>query len=307
MLAPSVAPKPRLSELLESFTLALRAGNRSEGTLDWYGKKLSGLLRYLGDVEASDISTVSLRRWLLMVKQGRRGVVSDQTVEHHRKAVRRLFTWARTESPPLVLHDPSAGLAPWIVEKRELPAPTTRNVEALRAGVGSPEPFIRERDECILAVFIGGGVRVGELVRIRLGDVDMERGIKIRGKGRRERRIPLTPRLRSIVVVYMALHRDRLTAAQLLFPHRRGGPLSTNGVRKRLRLAASRGGADGPSYPHALRHYFATEFLRDGGDRKAAKIVLGHSSDAMLDRYTNFLDADVAVQVALHSPLERRE
>lgn len=142
-----------------------------------------------------------------------------------------------------------------------------------------------KRDRAILEVLYSCGLRAAELVGLDLPDVDLNREeIKVRGKGSKERIVPLGKPARFAVVRYI---RERKTETPALFVNYRGGRLTTRSlqriVRKHLLKVAQASGTN----PHVLRHTFATHLLERGADLRAVQELLGHASLSTVQIYTH--------------------
>jgi len=142
-----------------------------------------------------------------------------------------------------------------------------------------------KRDRAILEVLYSCGLRAAELVGMNLTDIDLNREeIKVRGKGRKERIVPIGKPAQNAVVNYL---RERLSAASALFVNYRGNRLTTRSlqriVRKHLLKVAQAQGTN----PHILRHTFATHLLERGADLRAVQELLGHASLSTVQIYTH--------------------
>lgn len=148
------------------------------------------------------------------------------------------------------------------------------------------------RDRALLEVLYGAGLRVGELVGLELGDVDASRGlVRVRGKGRKERIVPLGSEALRALGAYLEAGRPRLLGRRpdvaALFLSRLGRCLSSRAVRdvvKRYGRDALPGRAVSP---HTLRHSFATHLLDNGADLRAVQELLGHASVSTTQIYTH--------------------
>ena len=141
---------------------------------------------------------------------------------------------------------------------------------------------IARRDRALLEVLYGTGMRVSELASLRVSDVDGVDLVRVRGKGGRERVVPLAGPARVSIDRYLAAARSRLvgpSAGDVLWVGVRGGPLDTRGVR---RVVKDRLG----TFPHALRHSFATHLLEGGADLRTVQELLGHVELATTQIYT---------------------
>ena len=205
-------------------------------------------------------------------------------------ALRRYFKWlVRAGHLPT---DPTLGLQarggdgrlPRVLERRDLD-------ELLDGATPEDEPdWRRRRDDAVLEVLYGSGLRVGELCGLDLAALDLDRSaVTVLGKGAKERRVPLSnpaiQALRSWLRVRREVVPDDVVSVRgrpILFANERGRPLTPRDVRRILdRRSPS------PTHPHALRHSFATHLLDGGADLRAVQELLGHADVATTQRYTH--------------------
>ncbi len=143
------------------------------------------------------------------------------------------------------------------------------------------------RDRCALELLYGGGLRVSELVGLDLTDfIDGDSAVKVRGKGNKERIVPLVSKAREALRLYLA-RRGELGAGTALLLNRRGGRLTARSVARHLARYALVAGARRHVHPHALRHSFATHLLDMGADLRGIQELLGHASLSTTQRYTH--------------------
>jgi integrase/recombinase XerD len=156
------------------------------------------------------------------------------------------------------------------------------------------------RHRTLLAILYGSGLRVSEVARLKVADIDRTRNVLwVRsGKGRKDRQALLPPKLRELLRCYWRSRRP----TDWLFPGARSGqPISVKAIFLACRNAAKRAGIVKPVHPHLLRHAFATHLLESGVDLRTIQILLGHANLETTARYLQV--ADVAVR-ATTSPLE---
>ncbi len=147
------------------------------------------------------------------------------------------------------------------------------------------------RDRAMLEFLYATGARVSELVGLRLPDLDLRRGlVRIRGKGRKVRLVPLNDAARQWLRRYLREARPQLArppARDRVFVNARGGPLSRTGFWKILRQTALKAGLGKRVYPHILRHSFATHLLANGCNLRVLQELLGHASLSTTEVYTH--------------------
>jgi integrase/recombinase XerC len=141
------------------------------------------------------------------------------------------------------------------------------------------------RDRVIFELLYGSGLRVAELVGLDLEDFDwMERWIRVRGKGRKERLVPFGKRAAEALERYLEVRGHEKQRAVLL--NERGGRLTTRSVDRIVKDYSLRVSGDPSLHPHSLRHAFATHLLSDGADLRAIQEMLGHASLSTTQKYT---------------------
>jgi len=147
------------------------------------------------------------------------------------------------------------------------------------------------RDRAVLETFYATGMRLGELTQLRVGDFQLDENlVKVRGKGNKERLIPINEACKTWVERYLQdMGRSLKTDAhdRLVFTNRKGKPWSVSTIQKRVKqmIRLATGATD--MGPHALRHSFATHLLDRGADIRAVKDLLGHSSLSSTQIYTH--------------------
>lgn len=148
--------------------------------------------------------------------------------------------------------------------------------------------FTGVRDRAIIEVLYASGLRVSELCTLTLYDIDAS-SVKVMGKGRIERLVPIGSAALAAVDRYLTLYRDRFESDRnaALFLTQRGNPLDRTAVWKLIKSYAKKAGILKSISPHTLRHSFATHLLDGGADLRVIQEMLGHASIASTDRYTH--------------------
>jgi len=206
-------------------------------------------------------------------------------------AVRGFHRFLQREG--LMTHDPAADVSPPTPNRRLPKSLSVRQVQRLldAAGVGDgPLPL---RDRALLEVLYGTGARISEAVGLDVDDLDLEgRSALLRGKGGRERVVPVGSYAVAAVDAYLVRARSTLVEAgsggspPALFLNARGGRLSRQSAWTLLQTAAQRAGIDRDVSPHTMRHSFATHLLEGGADVRVVQELLGHASVATTQIYT---------------------
>ena len=148
------------------------------------------------------------------------------------------------------------------------------------------------RDRAMLEVLYATGLRVTELVRLRLEELNFEIGyLRVVGKGNKERLVPLGDSARDFVALYLAeaypYFRRKAPGSKFLFLTRRGGPMSRQYFWMIVEKLGRRIGVADRLSPHVLRHSFATHLLENGADLRSVQVMLGHADISTTQIYTH--------------------
>ncbi len=237
------------------------------------------------DVEHSDVAAFLSG---LAAGEGDRAPVAPATLQRKVACLRSFHRHLRRED--LIVDDPTAHIrAPR--QSRRLPKVLTREeVNELLAQPEGTEPAAL-RDRAMLELMYACGLRASEAVDLDVGDLDVESAVlRARGKGSKERMVPVGSAAIHAVLVYLQRGRPRLVGLRhepRLFVNHRGQGLTRQGLYKIVqRHAVSAGLADKMS-PHTLRHSFATHLLAGGCDLRAVQEMLGHADIATTQLYTH--------------------
>ena len=159
--------------------------------------------------------------------------------------------------------------------RRKLPRPLSEDAaRAVLADVGSDarEPWIAARDTAVVTLLYGLGLRISEALGLTGAAHPLPEVLRIRGKGEKERLVPVLPAARAAVARYVALVPFEMTRDAALFRGARGGPLNPRLVQGAMERVRHRLGLPATATPHALRHSFATHLLVAGGDLRAKQL-----------------------------------
>jgi integrase/recombinase XerC len=250
----------------------LEHGGLAEATRRAYGADLRSFAAWLArnDLALDDVDARALSDWVAELGTGRNRL-SPASIARRLAAVRSCLRF--TFGPAAV---PDAALSPR--RGRRLPdAPKTSEIETLLEVVEGDSPLAL-RNRALLELLYSAGLRSAEAVALDLGDVDFDREtVHVRGKGGKERVVPLGEEAAHHVARYLQSGRPALAAGanDALFLSARGRRLDTSTVRRLLR------------HPHRLRHAFATHLLEGGADLRVIQELLGHSSLSTTQIYSH--------------------
>jgi site-specific recombinase XerD len=174
---------------------------------------------------------------------------------------------------------------------KTLPRILTEDAVGLLLSAPDLESHTGVRDRAILELLYAAGVRVRELTGVGVDDLDLhERSVRVTGKGNKQRIVLFGEPAERALRTYLKTVRPRLgrkTGEKALFLNRDGGRLSPRAVELLVRKYARAAGIDERTYPHLLRHSFATHMLDGGADVRIVQELLGHSSASTTQIYTH--------------------
>jgi integrase/recombinase XerC len=148
------------------------------------------------------------------------------------------------------------------------------------------EPWIAARDAALVSLLYGCGLRIGEALALDGGDLPREGLVRVRGKGGKERQVPVLAVVAEAVDAYVAVCPYPLERDAPLFRGAKGKRLQPAVAQRAMRQVREAMGLPATATPHALRHSFATHLLAGGGDLRTIQELLGHASLAATQRYT---------------------
>lgn len=284
-------PRKAISAVIEEFLRACVAErDLSPATVTAYSTDLKRFLAWVerNDVtDIQDVDRVILRRYVASLAEQR---YARRSVARKVSAVRSVLRWALLHD--YISSDPTADLA---APKLDKPLPRVMkavDVSTLLSLPPADDP-IGIRDRAILEMLYGSGLRVSELCGLDIDELDLRAdAVTVTGKGRKQRRVPMSEPARRAMKTYLEVARPALMtdspveATSAVFLGARGGRLGPRSVRAMIaRYMASEGAK--PVGPHTLRHSFATHLLDGGADLRAVQELLGHENLSTTQIYTH--------------------
>ena len=273
-----------MDRFVEKFLNYLRIErNASPHTLRNYAKDLATLQQTLGERPWQQVDLLALRQF---VAQQRSSGLSKVTIARRVATIRSFFRFLHREG--YVPTNPALGLTR---PKQDRKLPVFLSVEEATRLVEAPqgEDFADCRDRAILETLYSTGLRVSELVGLRIRDVDLIGGsLRTTGKGRKERLVPVgSYSIQAIRQYLKTLSQAHSDPERPLFQNRLHSRLTDRSVRRILNRYLAQVSVSSKISPHALRHSFATHLLDRGADLRSVQELLGHSSLTTTQVYTH--------------------
>ena len=289
-------PTPNLAAALDAFRTHLEAERRaSRYTVRNYMatlERFDGFARahFGGAPSMKDLERVETRDFRAFLAERRNEGLKPQSLKLELSALKSFFKFLRAryaiENDAIVaMRGPKA--------PKSLPRPVPADAaEALIAAAGEGAAgvkradWVNARDAAIFTLLYGAGLRISEALGLKRRDAPFGDTLTIKGKGGKSRRAPILPAVRDALDAYLAQCPYAGEPDDPLFFSVRGKALAARVVQRDMKALRARLGLPESATPHALRHAFATHLLEAGGDLRAVQELLGHSSIAATQRYT---------------------
>jgi integrase/recombinase XerC len=278
----------------------------SPRTLEAYGfaaqRYLTFLAQHRGEtlsVKAmSGVTPAEIRAWLAHLRSGDRPL-SPRSLSQALSAIRTFhrFLDRRLDAP-----NSAIALVRGPRVKPGAPRPVTEDQAAGLLAEPALDPDREDweaaRDQAVLTLLYGCGLRISEALGLKRSDAPLGDLVRITGKGGKTRMVPVLPAVRAAIDAYLAEVPFVIETDAALFRAKRGGPLSPRHVQATVQALRSRLGLPASATPHALRHSFATHLLGAGADLRSIQELLGHASLSTTQRYT---EVDAAALLSAYS------
>ena len=285
----------------EGFMLSREAMRCTPKTLEHYEYTLGSFTTYLADQgvhDMADITAHHIRAYLVSLQ--RRGL-KDTTQHIHARGIRAWLNWLVDEGELDV--SPMKRVSMPRLEKRIPPPFTPKDVQTLLAACDR-RTELGARNYAMILTLLDSGLRAAEFCGLRVGDLDMRSGLcTVLGKGQKQRTVRVGAKARGAIVKMLGLRGD-VTTEEALWAGRGGEPLGIHGLQTMLHRLGREVGVM-PCAPHRLRRTFALWCLRDGMDLHSLRMLMGHSTLDVLQRYLALAGEDVERAHKAHSPADK--
>jgi len=279
-----------LTSVIAEFIDAKTAERLSPNTLADYQNTYKCFVKFIGgEKKVGEIEAKDIRAFLASLVH-----LSKKTVKNYWIGLSSLWSWAVMEGYA----------AEHVVRRVRPPKPEVKVVDPMSkedvCRLLDANSLYQLRNRAIIYVLVDSGIRATELCELKLDDISSVT-LKVHGKGDREREVPLSDRSWRAMMDY--LHSRDHADDHALFVSARGRALTRSGLYQVLRKLGESVGVE-RAYPHRMRHTFAINYLRNGGDVYTLMKILGHSSMEMTKKYLAIANADIEVAHRRASPVK---
>jgi integrase/recombinase XerC/integrase/recombinase XerD len=308
-----------LPDLINYYELCNRAEGKSPKTITWYTANLRRFYIYLKNRHLPDsigeLDIMLLREYIIYLLKSNKyehhphtpiqsDLLSTSTVHGHIRTLRAFFGWLVRE-----------GISETNIAKDLKPPKLVKKVVSIL----SDEEIVtilntlnlhnhsQVRNKTIFILLLDTGLRIGELINLKMEDVHLNDGyLKVIGKGKKERMVPMGTKAQRELQRYIFRYRPKpaYTSINNVFLSVYGKPLTENSIKLMFARLARISGVN-RLHAHLCRHTFATRFLINGGDVFTLQQILGHSTLEMVRNYITLASSHVAIQHQRYSPMDR--
>ena len=295
--------RPMQLELFKSYQRYLKLErNYTQNTIEAYTHDLDWLRRYMRDhgKKPEDMRLADLEYFAATLHEYGIGPTSQGRIL---SGVRAFFRFLRMEG---YIEDDPTELLEWPHLGEHLPEVlSTEEVDRLESSIDLSDPQ-GQRNKAIIEVLFSCGLRVSELVNLKLSNLYLrEKFIRVEGKGRKERLVPISDTAIHELELWFYDRRQlniKRGEEDYVFLNRRGAHLTRTMILIMIKRQALEAGIEKTISPHTLRHSFATALLRGGADLRAIQAMLGHEKISTTEIYTHLSTEDLRKEILNHHP-----
>jgi len=290
---------PLLNQFLKEYLAYLKfEKNLSPHSVNSYESDISKFLTHLSDAGISDLNEIKSNDISEYFEILRDLGISSSTSARYLSAIKGFFKYLSSQE--YIEKDPAEILSARITERK---LPTVLSFEEINKIIEAPDTskILGIRDRAILELFYSCGLRVSELINLKISDLYFDdEVIRVLGKGSKQRIIPIGSSAVEWITEYLKKVRPslekKLKSENIIFLNKRGTKLSRMGIWKIVDRYVKEAGIEKEFHPHTFRHSFATHLLEGGADLRAVQEMLGHADISTTQIYTH-IDKDFIKQI----------
>ena len=275
----------KLQDWIDRFISNLAQRNLSPHTRSNYARDLSTLQEFCAKQGVNDWAVLDVHHIRAFVAARHRQGLAPKSIQRLLAAIRSFYEFLQEERA--ATRNPAEGVRAPKAAKR-LPDTMDADQMARLLQIQGDEPET-VRDRAIMELLYSSGLRLAELISIRLADMDLHQAlVTVTGKGNKTRIVPVGREALKALAAWLKVRGELAKPGDVtLFVSVRGGPLSPRGVQARLKQWGIAQGVQQGVYPHLFRHSFASHVLESSGDLRAVQELLGHANISTTQIYTH--------------------
>ena len=280
------------------FTFLYVEKGLSKNTVDAYKNDLKDFLSWINKINIQDYKKVTETEINEYVAHLFKNGLKSSSVNRKISTLKSFYLFLIKKK--LISLSP---LSEVITPKKEQYLPSSMSEDEVEQLLQSPniELDIEIRDKAMIEMLYATGMRISELINLKMIDIDIERSVlKVLGKGSKERLVPFGEKASDSLSYY--LKKRNKSSAKEVFLSNRGKKMTRTGFWQRIKIYLSREGLKDTISPHTLRHAFATHLLNRGADLRSVQLLLGHSDLSTTQIYTHIAKQRLGEVLKKHHP-----
>ena len=280
------------------FTFLYVEKGLSKNTVDAYQNDLNDFLSWLNKINIQDYKKVTETEINEYVAHLFKNGLKSSSVNRKISTLKSFYLFLIKKK--LISLSP---LSEVITPKKEQYLPSSMSEDEVEQLLQSPniELDIEIRDKAMIEMLYATGMRISELINLKMIDIDIERSVlKVLGKGSKERLVPFGEKASDSLSYY--LKKRKKSSVKEVFLSNRGKKMTRTGFWQRIKIYLSREGLKDTISPHTLRHAFATHLLNRGADLRSVQLLLGHSDLSTTQIYTHIAKQRLGEVLKKHHP-----
>ena len=298
-----------LSQIIKSWQdWLLKERLYSQHTLDGYSRDLAAFLAEIKDIPLTkdDLAELDIHDFRKFLSKQAARCLNKSSMCRELYALKNFFKWLERKK---ILKNPAINIISSPKKAKVLPkALDIDDSFKLLNKIEETEKVTWQglRDKAILTLLYGCGLRISEALSLNIGDITAQSEfLRVKGKGNKERLVPLLPIIRQYIDAYLAECPYKQNVGEPLFLGARGERISPRIIQRQIQKLRMSMGLPDTVTPHALRHSFATQLLAQGADLRSIQELLGHASLCTTQRYTDVQIETLQREYHKAHPLEK--
>ena len=298
-----------LSQIIKSWQdWLLKERLYSQHTLDGYSRDLAVFLAEIKDIPLTkdDLAELDIHDFRKFLSKQAARCLNKSSMCRELSAIKNFFKWLERKK---ILKNPAINIISSPKKAKVLPkALDIDDSFKLLNKIEKTEKVTWQglRDKAILTLLYGCGLRISEALSLNIGDITAQSEfLRVKGKGNKERLVPLLPIIRQYIDAYLAECPYKQNVGEPLFLGARGERISPRIIQRQIQKLRMSMGLPDTVTPHALRHSFATQLLAQGADLRSIQELLGHASLCTTQRYTDVQIETLQREYHKAHPLEK--
>ncbi|WP_066639653.1 tyrosine-type recombinase/integrase [Desulfolucanica intricata] len=295
-------------KMIKMFLIYQESRNLSQQTIEWYKSITAKFLDYCNenDIEIESMKTPEARQWVNWLQKDSDNNYKGNSINCHIRAIKTMFNYFMEDE--YLEKNPFAKVKQIKVDKVIIDTFEPEEIKKMLNHL-KKNTFYDLRDNLMIRILYDCGLRVSELINLKIIDIDIEKNIiKVFGKGHKERYVPFGRSVKRELVKYLS-KRNKTVPEDLdegyLLCTNQGTALNRRNVLRKIRIVGHKAGIEGKRLsPHTFRHSFAKQYLMSGGDLFSLQSIMGHNNLSTTRRYIHLLTEDIQKKHRQFSPLD---